>query len=81
MAKDRIGEKRSLNCTQEADRQWYNAVRQNYEAIAAGLLADGYERRHVTDIRHEIFVRGDQAVMIVRRLASTDHYTVETQVE
>lgn len=71
--------KRSLPCTTNPDQDWYNLVRSDYEAKAADLAAQGFERRPVTDIRHEVFVRGDQALQIVRRLAEHRHFTVVTE--
>lgn len=72
-------EKRSLLCTANSDDDWYNLVRIDYEAKAADLAAQGFERRPVADIRHEIFVKDGQALQIVRRLAEHRHFTVDTE--
>lgn len=71
--------KRSLLCTVNPDDDWYNLVRIDYEAKADDLAAQGFERRPVADIRHEIFVKDGQALQIVRRLAEHRHFTVDTE--
>ncbi len=71
--------KRLLRCTSNSDQGWYNLVPSDYEAKAADLTAQGFERRPVADLRHEVFVRGDQALQIVRRLADHRHFTVVTK--
>lgn len=71
--------KRSLLCTANSDEDWYNLVQSDYEAKAADLAAQGFERQQVADIRREVFVKGDQALQIVRRLAEYRHFTVDTE--
>lgn len=57
------------------DDEWHKECKANWEALAAKLVADGFERRDCpSSIIPATFHRGDKVLYLARQLGSNDWY-------